>query len=321
MAKPLIDVRDLFKTFDGTNYVLDDVNLRVHAGTVYGLIGENGAGKTTLIRHLMGRTTPASGTVRLFGMDPVREPESVLSRIGYLAEARDMPQWMRVGELIGYMSAFYANWDAEFAASMQDAFQLATSTHVSDLSRGQAARLGLLLAVAHRPPLLVLDEPSSGLDPVVRGDILNEIIRSVADDGRTVLFSSHLLDEVQRIADNVGIMNRGKLVMDGPIDSVVSDHRLFEVRLKDSDEALSATLDSFAMVYHVGPDRYEVLCTASDAKSMSGLLTRKFDAVVSEPRSVSLDEIFSSIVAHGRQQDRFAFVDDELWHDDSEPIE
>ena len=196
---------------------LDKVTLHLPRGIVFGLVGENGAGKTTLIKHVLGLLRAESGSVRVFGMDPVKQPEEVLARIGYLSENRDLPNWMRVGELIHFTRAFFPDWDPAYAEELRNTFDLDPTAKVGTLSRGQRAQMGLLLALAHRPDLLLLDEPSSGLDAVVRRDILSAVIRTVADEGRTVLFSSHLLDEVEYVADHVAFLHEGKLVSNGPL--------------------------------------------------------------------------------------------------------
>jgi len=203
-----IEVKGLTRNF-GKKTALKNIDLTVSRGRVLGLVGENGAGKTTLIKHLIGLLKPQQGTVRVFGIDPVKDPVGALSRIGYLSEDRDLPHWMRVDELLTYTRAFYPDWDASYADELRRTFNLDASARIKQLSRGQKARAALLTALAYRPPLLLLDEPSSGLDPVVRRDILSAIIRTVADEGRTVLFSSHLLEEVERVADDVAMIHKG----------------------------------------------------------------------------------------------------------------
>ena len=148
----------------GHKAALASVTLSVPRGAVYGLVGENGAGKTTLIKHILGLLRAQSGSVRVFGLDPVTDPVGVLSRIGYLSEERDLPGWMRVDELISYSRAFYAAWDEAYAEELRQTFALDDSAIVGNLSKGQKARLGLLIALAFRPELLVLDEPTSGMD-------------------------------------------------------------------------------------------------------------------------------------------------------------
>ena len=199
-------------------------------GGVFGLIGGNGAGKTTLIKHILGMLKAQTGTVQVFGLDPVQNPVGTLGRIGYLSEDRDLPNWMRVGELLRYTQAFYPTWDEAYAEELRQAFDLDAKARIKTLSRGQRARTGLLVALAHRPELLVLDEPSSGLDPVVRRDILGAIIRTIADEGRTVFFSSHLLDEIERVADRVAIIHEGRVMLASSMDEIKDTHRRVTLR-------------------------------------------------------------------------------------------
>jgi len=227
-------------------------------GSVYGLVGANGAGKTTLIKHVMGLLRAQSGSVRVFGLDPVADPVGVLSRIGYLSEERDLPGWMRVDELIRYSRAFYPAWDDAYAEELRQAFALEGTAKTKELSKGQKARLGLLIALAHRPELLVLDEPSTGLDPVVRRDILGAIIRTIADEGRTVLFSSHLLEEVERVADHVTMISQGKIALSGPLDTIKQSHRRRAPRIHALLRTLATKGDEISGLAHAAernPDR------------------------------------------------------------------
>ena len=224
MSESVISVSALTRRF-GAKTALDSVSVSLPRGAVYGLVGANGAGKTTLIRHILGLLRAERGSVRVFGLDPVADPVAVLSRIGYLSEENDLPGWMRVDELIRYTRAFYPKWDDVYAEELRQAFALDPAVKIKDLSRGQKARAGLLIALAHRPELLVLDEPSSGLDPIVRRDILGAVIRTIADEGRTVLFSSHLLDEVEEVADHVTMIDHGRIVLSASLDAIKESHR------------------------------------------------------------------------------------------------
>ena len=217
----------------GRKAALRNVDLSVSRGRVFGLVGENGAGKTTLIKHLIGSLNAQQGSVRVFGRDPVKDPEGVLGRIGYLSEERDLPHWMRVDELMHYTKAFYPDWDVSYAEELRRVFRLDSSAKVKELSQGQRAKAALLTALAYRPPLLLLDEPSSGLDPVVRRDILGAIIRTAADEGRTVLFSSHLLDEVERVADDVAMIHEGEVVMCAPLEDIRAGHHRVTLRFSE----------------------------------------------------------------------------------------
>jgi ABC-2 type transport system ATP-binding protein len=225
LSESVINVSELTRRF-GAKTALDSVSVSMPRGAVYGLVGANGAGKTTLIKHILGLLRAESGSVRVFGLDPVTDPVAVLSRTGYLSEENDIPGWMSVDELIRYSRAFYPAWDDAYAEELRQAFALDSTERIRNLSKGQKARAGLLIALAHRPELLVLDEPSSGLDPIVRRDILGAVIRTIADEGRTVLFSSHLLEEVEQVADHVTMINRGRIVLSGSLDAIRESHRV-----------------------------------------------------------------------------------------------
>jgi len=224
MSDPVIEISELTRRF-GAKAALDSVSLSLPRGGVYGLVGANGAGKTTLIKHVLGLLRAEKGSVRVFGLDPVADPVGVLSRIGYLSEENDLPGWMRVDELLRYSRAFYPRWHDGYANELRRAFALDPAAKIKTLSKGQKARAGLIVALAHRPELLVLDEPSSGLDPIVRRDIVGAVIRTIADEGRTVLFSSHLLDEVEEVADHVTMINAGRIVLSAPLAEIKDAHR------------------------------------------------------------------------------------------------
>jgi ABC-2 type transport system ATP-binding protein len=292
---PLIEIRSLSRHF-GQKLALANVSLTVPRGGVFGLIGANGAGKTTIIKHILGMLRAEAGLVRIFGLDPVENPVGVLGKIGYLSEDRDLPNWMRVRELLRYTQAFFPAWDPAYAEQLRDAFNLDPNAKVKSLSRGQRARAGLLIALAHRPELLVLDEPSSGLDPVVRRDILSAIIRTIADEGRTVLFSSHLLEEVERVADRVAIIHEGQIVLTGTMDEIKDRHRRITVRFGAFQErppqlagALSCTGSGVEWTY---------LCHG-EIEQMKSAATALGATIVDEA-SLTLDEIFvSRIHPHG----------------------
>jgi ABC-2 type transport system ATP-binding protein len=232
VSESVIKVSGLTRRF-GAKTALASVSLAMSRGGVYGLVGANGAGKTTLIRHILGLLRAESGSVRVFDLDPVADPVAVLSRIGYLSEENDLPGWMRVDELIRYSRAFYPAWDDVYAEELRQSFELDPAAKIKHLSKGQKARAGLLIALAYRPELLVLDEPSSGLDPIVRRDILGAVIRTIADEGRTVLFSSHLLGDVEQVADHVTMVHQGKVALSAPLREIKASHRCLTVRFAE----------------------------------------------------------------------------------------
>ena len=287
MSESVVDIKGVSRSF-GKKIALDEVDLSVAKGSVVGLVGENGAGKTTLLKHILGLFKPRNGTVRVFGKDPVEDPESVLGEIGYLSEIRDLPDWMKIGELMSYTKAFFPSWDDSFAEELRNMFELSLDQKVKTLSRGQRARAGLIAAIAHRPQLLVLDEPSSGLDPVVRRDILSAIIRTVADEGRTVLFSSHLLDEVQRVSDHVAMLHRGKMLLTSPLDDVLTSHHRITVRF---EQPLESPLKIDAALRCEGEGReWTVLCNGERARVEAQLT--KLNGEIVDRAAPTLDEIF-----------------------------
>ena len=290
----VVEIRSLTRRF-GSLIALDQIDLRIPRGSVFGLVGENAAGKTTLIKHIVGLLKAQAGTVRVFGLDPVSDPVGVLSRIGYLGENRDLPEWMRIGELIRYLKAFYPTWDDRYAESLREQFELNPNAKVKGLSQGQRARVGLIAALAYRPELLVLDEPSTGLDPIVRRDILTAIIRTISDDGRTVLFSSHLLDEVERVADHVAMIDWGKIVLDDPLDVIKQEYRRVVLRFDDPRE-LPPPLRGVLVCDGDGRE-WSAICQG-DLGRIGGEAS-EFGGIV-EDHHVSLDEIFVAQVGARR---------------------
>ena len=290
MSEPIITVSELTRRFGGTT-ALDSVSLSLPRGAVYGLVGANGAGKTTLIKHLLGLLRAEGGTVRVFGLDPVADPVGVLSRIGYLSEENDLPGWMRMGDLVRYSRAFYPAWDDAYAEELRQAFALDPAAKLKELSRGQKARAGLLVALAHRPELLLLDEPSSGLDPVVRRDILDAIMRTIAHEGRTVLFSSHLLEEVERVADHVTMISHGRTALSEPLQAIQESHRHVTVRLAEPRPELPRVA---GVLRWEGGGQEWTAVHRGDSSALQAAVAA-WGAQVVASRAPSLDEIF---VAH-----------------------
>lgn len=282
MHDPVIVITNLSRKF-GAKAALNGISLAVPRGCVFGLVGENGAGKSTLIKHILGLWRAETGTVRVFGLDPVSDPVGVLGRIGYLSEQPDLPNWMRVSEFLRYTQAFYPKWDARYAEQLRVQFALDSAAKVRVLSKGQQAKLGLLAAQAHRPDLLLLDEPSSGLDPIVRNDILAAVIRTVADEGRTVFFSSHLLEEIERVSDHVAMLHQGKLVLCGPLEEIKAQHRRVTLRFETPQPKAPVIPGALGVVTGMGRDWTLIY----DGKGIA-----KIDARIIDEQSVSLNEIF-----------------------------
>ena len=297
MADTIVDVNEISRSF-GARRALDRVTFRATEGKIFGLVGSNGAGKTTLIRHVLGLLRAQSGSVRVFGRDPVRDPVGVLSRVGYLSEERELPEWMSVDELMRYTQAYHRAWDAPYARVLLETFALDPSRKIKELSKGMRAQAGLVAAVAHRPELLILDEPSSGLDVVVRRDILDAIVRTVADDGRTVIFSSHLLEEVERMSDHVTLMLDGRVAVSGELEDVRRGYRRSRVRFAEYFDR-PPILDA-ALTMEGGGRMWSVVHSGSLDQFHHSVLALGGEVV--ESRDATLEEIFLARAGRGRPQ-------------------
>lgn len=204
-------------TYEVDEFALRALDLTVRAGAIYGFLGPNGAGKTTTIRLLLGLLRPAAGTVHLLGHEIPRDVVHALRGVGYVPERPHLYPDLTVAESIRFHAAFHARYDAVASARLLDRFALPATRPVSRLSKGELGKLMILLALAQRPELLVLDEPTDGLDPVVRRDALAAVIEYVSDTGASVLISSHLVHELERFCDWVGVLDRGTMVAELPM--------------------------------------------------------------------------------------------------------
>src|SRR3954452_97729 len=283
----VVEINHLSRHY-GHKAALDAIDFTVPSGAVVGLVGENGAGKTTLIKHVLGLLRPQSGTVRVFGLDPIAEPVRVLSRIGSISEEPDLPGWMRIHELIRYVAAFHSTWDSAYAEQLRRQFELDPIAKVKQLSKGQRARAGLLVALAYRPELLVLDEPSAGLDPIVRRDILGAIVRTIADEGRTVLFSSHLLAEVERVSDQVAMIRNGRILFCDSLDRIKETHARVTLEF-DDPLAAPPQLDG-ALSWDGAGREWSVVCNGP-AERLE-LAAEQVGGRIVERTSLSLEQIF-----------------------------
>ena len=225
-----IELDSVSKQFDGT-LAVDDLSISIKQGSTFGLIGPNGAGKSTTIKMLMGLITPTAGSVRVLGRDAGNEAMEIRQRVGYVPEMHFMDRWMRVSEVIGFCRSAFTYWNDETCREMLDRFELPGDEKVKHLPKGMLVKLSLVLAVSHEAEMLIFDEPMAGLDPVAREEFLDGVLRTVCDRGQTVLLSTHSLDDMQRVADTVGFLYSGRLLVHRNIDELLAGTRRIRATL------------------------------------------------------------------------------------------
>jgi ABC-2 type transport system ATP-binding protein len=263
-----IETEHLSRAFGRTEAV-HDLTMQVPAGSVFALVGPNGAGKTTTIKTLVNLLEPTRGRASVLGVDSRRIGPSVLSRIGYVSENQDLPNWLTIGGLAAYCAPFYPTWDAGFARALAGQLDLPLDRPLKACSRGMKMKTALLVSLAYRPELLIMDEPFAGLDALVREEFAQGILNVAGERPWTVFVSSHDIDEVERLADWIGIINRGRLELAEPVATLLSRFRQVEV-----------TLDSPAVL----PDRLPASWLLPQA---AGSVIRFVDSAFSETDSPS----------------------------------
>ena len=237
-----IETEGLSRTF-GRLDAVRNLDLKVPAGSIFALIGPNAAGKTTTIKMLMNLVRPSAGEARVLGVPSGSLTAAEWQRIGYVSENQMLPDWMTPSEFFAYCRPFYPSWDAQLCAQLQASLGLTSRVALKASSRGTRMKAALLSSLAYRPDLVVLDEPFSGLDPVVREELVRALLEVPRERDWTVLVSSHDVDEVERLADWVGFMVNGRLLFAEPVESLLNRFRLIEIvpRLQRPD-ATSASL-------------------------------------------------------------------------------
>lgn len=288
--EPAIEVVHLSRHF-GRRKALDDISLHVPRGSVCGLLGPNGSGKTTLIRLLVGHLRPTLGELRILGRSHDSDPLGIRRRLGYVADVRYGYDWMTVREILGFTRSFHADWDSAKERSLVRRFSLPPDQKVSQLSRGHRARLSLTLALAYNPELIILDELTAGLDPLVRREVLENLIEEIGREGRTVLFSSHSVDEVERLADEVVIMDSGRVVIDGSVDEL--KRRVVAVRVPRAfDPAAISSIPGLLSVRRLGSEHH-VAIRDNDPDKACAVLAALGEAEVVR---LTLEEIFVELL-------------------------
>jgi ABC-2 type transport system ATP-binding protein len=229
MSATVIQARGLRKVFDGKP-VVDGLDLSVEAGSIFGFLGRNGAGKTTTIRLLLGFLNPEAGEARLFGRKITGPGTSVdlRSRVGYVSENKHLYPYMTVRQMIRFTRPFYPTWRDQLERRYMEIFDLPPDRKVSALSKGMRTGLMLLLAFSRRPDLLMLDEPTEGLDPATTEVVLRELA-ALTTEGTTIFFSSHQLAEVEQIADHVAIIDRGRNIVTGALDDLKVQYQRLQI--------------------------------------------------------------------------------------------
>ncbi len=290
MADPVIETQGLLKSFKGL-HALNGLNLSVPAGSIFGFLGRNGAGKTTTIKLLMGFLKPDAGNARVFGLAATDASASVeiRRRVGFVSEDKDLYPYMTVQQIIGFTRGFFPKWRDDLGQRYLKLFDLSPNRKISDLSKGMRSRLMLLLAISHGAELLILDEPTDGLDPIAVQDMLRELVALAASEGTTIFFSSHELEEVEQIADRVCIIDRGSAMVSSSLDDLKAQYQRVRIVLAEELKAPIHWVDGAENVRH-------------DGRTVDILATRNVDAILSQARilpgatvecfPVTLKEIF-----------------------------
>jgi len=294
MTESAITIEGLHFSY-GSKQVLKGVDLEVPKGSIFGFLGRNGTGKTTTIKTLLGLQKPLKGKCVIGGLDSFTQTLDVRKRIGFMAEDQQMYGWMTVGRIIKWVAGFYSDWDYKFADELAGILGLSKNTKVKALSKGQNSSLALLLALGHRPDIVILDDPTLGLDPIARKDFLRHVIDLLQSNGVTVFFSSHLLYEIEPVADHIAILDDGVIIKASRTEQLRESVRKFVLTPKpDADfHELLGTLD----VLKVGDNISITVEDCDDEKrnKLKGMSANGMSEV-----ALNLDEIFEAYVIGNR---------------------
>lgn len=222
MSTPILTMQNVVKTFSDKT-VLNQLNFTVGEGKIVGLLGRNGAGKSTLIECALGLRNVDRGAVSLLGDRPPALSEESRARIGYVSQHVDLFQWMTAPQMLNYFKAWYQHWNDDKVAALLDRWSIPRNTTIGKLSGGERQRLAIIRALAHEPDFLILDEPAAALDPAGRRDFLREVIDIVTTRNVTVLFSTHILSDIERVAGDVAILSAGKILLSAELDALADE--------------------------------------------------------------------------------------------------
>lgn len=247
LTHPPVRAMGLHLHFKGHGPVLDGLDWQIQPGQVVGLLGRNGAGKTTLLETLLGLREPSLGEVQLFGEAALQPSDALRARLGYVPQQSDLFDDFTPEQLLRYFRSFYPRWNEAKVDGLMSRWEIPLNRRISRLSQGQQQRLSIIRALAHDPDLLVLDEPVASLDPLGRRDFLRELVEQVLDRGTTVVFSTHILSDLERVAFNIAFLSGGKIALQAPQDQLAEEIRL----LVGSETSLQSAVQSAgAQVLH-----------------------------------------------------------------------
>ena len=266
-----VETRNLSKSYDNQR-ALDQVDLHVPEGSVYVLVGANGAGKSTTFKILLNLERADSGTATIFGLDSADKGPEARAQIGYMPEHYDAGyKWMTCARLLEHVAAYYTSWDRQYADRLVKSFDIPMNRKTGNLSKGEARRLQCIMALAHRPPLLLLDEPTEGLDPVARRQLLTLISEHLSDSPATVVIATHHVYEVESLADHIGALNAGRLVAQMSRDDLQTKVRRYQLELPENFKAPSGV---FATQTRISPDGRDAQWTITgDERDITERLT------------------------------------------------
>ncbi|HWA29235.1 MAG TPA: ABC transporter ATP-binding protein [Lacunisphaera sp.] len=279
---------------------LHDLTLAVPEGSVFALLGANGAGKTTAIKVMMNLLRPSAGVARVLGTDSSRLGESDFARIGYVSENQQLPLWMTVRQLLDYCRPFYPTWDPALEGKLLAQFDLPSDRKLKHLSRGMLMKAALLSSLAYRPQLLVLDEPFSGLDPLARDDFVRGVLEASELGQWTVLVSSHDVEEVERLADHVALLEGGRLKFSETTESLLGRFRRMEVDL-NSTAAPAGDLPKSWLDWQASAGRVAFVESAYATERTEQACRERFPDATVRAHPMSLREIFISLARAGRE--------------------
>ena len=290
----VFETHDLTKRF-GSVTALDRINLRVRRPSIVGLLGKNGSGKTTVIQHLMGLQLPDEGSVRTLGRSSAELGHDELIHIGYVPQEIRLLEWMTVEEHVRYVSCFYPNWDREREQRLLRELELDASKVVGTLSTGDLQKLAIILVVCHHPDLLVLDEPVSDLDPIVRGKLLEFLLELLCEDQATILVSSHVLRDVEKVVDWVICLDEGRVVTDAGLDELKERYAEWSVVSNNGDLPAEFT-EPFVLSQEISGRQARLLVRQAAAELET---FRTVHGVEVTRRPLNLEEMFPVLVGEG----------------------